>query len=572
MKKRALAFLCGLAVMGTSQNYLPVSQVNTVCAAGSGTVYYISSTHGNNSQDGTSEKTAWETLDKLKKVKLQPGDQVLLERGSVFNGYIHLQDVHGTEDAPIKIGCYGSETAGRPVINGNSQGIWYQDYKGQVDNQNHRNKGYVSSTILLYDVDFVEVENLEITNESDDFTYFKSALPNKNVPETSGRIDRTGVAGIAKDGGTMQHVYLNNLYIHDVDGNIEDKHMNNGGIQMNVLPPENEAATGVARYDDISVTNCYVKDVSRAGICVGYTYQHAKFNGAAISDENAQTYGHTNVLIEGNYVQNAGNDAIVAMYSYQPLVQNNVADRAGADLAKYESYWQHLCAGVWPWKCKDAVFQYNEVFDTVGDGNQDGQAWDIDYSDGTIYQYNYSHNNGGGCLMICLQEAYNGVFRYNISQNDLRNLIHLATNPNGEIYNNVFYIGKNLSTKIFEGSGKANLKNNIFYNVSTSKASGETIVQANRTFANNIFYGYNGVTLPTGAITSDPKFVDPGTGPTEANAGGSIHERSAFEGYKLQAGSPAINAGTPITGGTDRDFFGNVIGATPDIGAHEAQQ
>lgn len=571
MKKRVLALLCALAVAGTSPNVLPALQADAAETAAVGTTYYVSSIHGDNSKDGTSENTAWETLDKLLDLKLQPGDQVLLEKGSVFNGYIHLIDVHGEEGAPIKIGSYGT-AAEKPVINANGQGVWYQDYKGTMDNARHQSKGYVSSAILLYDVDFVEVSGLEITNESDDFDFFKGAI--SSVPETSGRMDRTGVAGIAKDDGVMQHVYLNDLYIHDVAGNIQDKHMDNGGIQMNVIPPEDEAATGVARYDDIKITNCHVKDVSRAGICVGYTYQNGKFNGAAISDETAQTYGHTKLVIEGNYVQNAGNDAIVAMYAYRPLVQYNVSDRSGADMDIYtesDAFWQHLCAAIWPWKCKDGVFQYNEVFDTVGTGNQDAQPWDIDYSDGTVYQYNYSHNNGGGCVMFCGSEAYNGVFRYNISQNDLRDLIHLAGNPNGEIYNNVFYIDGALSTDIFNGSGAAAIKNNIFYNTSTGRDAGETIVQANRTYANNIFYGYDNTTLPEGAITSDPKFVNPGKAPTVSN-GGEIHENSVFDGYKLQSGSPAINAGVAVAGSPKYDFFGNQIGVVPDIGVYESAE
>ena len=89
MKKRVLALLCALALIGTSQNLLPVLPVH---AADTGTTYYISSIHGNNANGGTTENTAWETLDPLIGLELEPGDQILLERGSVFeDGYIHLQ-------------------------------------------------------------------------------------------------------------------------------------------------------------------------------------------------------------------------------------------------------------------------------------------------------------------------------------------------------------------------------------------------------------------------------------------------------------------------------------------------
>ena len=52
--------------------------------------------------------------------------------------------------------------------------------------------------------------------------------------------------------------------------------------------PTDESKTGIARYNDVKITNCYVKDVKRAGIVVGYTYQHSKFNGAQIADETVQ--------------------------------------------------------------------------------------------------------------------------------------------------------------------------------------------------------------------------------------------------------------------------------------------
>lgn len=439
MKKMALGlgltFFVGMfSNVGASKAFAEVSSIRTT-----GRDYYISSLNGDNKNDGTAKNKAWETLDKLQEVQLEPGDRVLLESGSVFNGFIHLKDVSGTKENPIEITKYGGDS--KPIINGNGEGVWYQDYVQPMDNSGHRSKGYVSSTILLYDTDFININGLEITNKSNDFDYLGE---NDKMSE---RMDRTGVAGIAKNGGTMEGIYLEDLYIHDVSGNIQDKHMNNGGIQMNVLKPDNESETGIARYQDILIKGCYVKDVSRAGIVLGYTYNHSKFNGAAIADDVIQKYGHTNILIEENYVQNSGNDAIVAMYSYRPLVQKNISDKAGVDMLDY-SYWQNFCAAIWPWKTKDAIFQYNEAFDTVGQNNGDGQAWDIDWSDGTIYQYNYSHNNGGGAMLICLNEAYNGVFRYNISQNDLKTLITFQGNPLAKIYNNIFYIDGDRTTRI----------------------------------------------------------------------------------------------------------------------------
>lgn len=440
----------------------------------------------------------------------------------------------------------------------------------------------MSSAILLYDVDYVEVKGLELTNESDDAQYIQNGLAN-----TSARMDRTGVAGIAKDGGTMDHVYLEDLYIHDIDGNLQDKHMDNGGIQFNVSKPTDESKTGIARYNDVKITNCYVKDVKRAGIVVGYTYQHSKFNGAQIADETVQKYGHTNIYIADNYVQNSGNDAIVAMYAYRPVIERNISDTAGVDLDDgYAGYWQSFCATIWPWKTKDAVFQYNEAFDTVGEGNGDGQAWDIDWSDGTVYQYNYSHNNGGGSMLICLNEAYNGTFRYNLSHNDLGCLITFQGNPEAKIYNNVFYVDGDRATRVHHNasgkrSGSGVISNNIFYNASTANPNDEWEPNGNKKFSNNLYYGYTSTpstdkhAVVVAESEKDQIFVGPLTAPDSTD--GTIHRhddpeaKTVFDGFKIKEDSAAVNAGVYIPNNGGKDFFGNKLGMTPDIGMHETK-
>ena len=67
------------------------------------------------------------------------------------------------------------------------------------------------------------------------------------------KMERTGVAVVAKDKGMRRGITLKNLKIHDVHGNVYDKHMNNGGIYMTALQPAEEAMTGVARFSDILV-------------------------------------------------------------------------------------------------------------------------------------------------------------------------------------------------------------------------------------------------------------------------------------------------------------------------------
>ncbi len=48
----------------------------------------------------------------------------------------------------------------------------------------------------------------------------------------------------------------------------------------------------------------------------------------------------------------------------------------------------------------DGLFQYNEVYG-IKYGFNDAEAYDVDMqSNNVIYQYNYSHHNTGGFLLL----------------------------------------------------------------------------------------------------------------------------------------------------------------------------
>lgn len=148
----------------------------------------------------------------------------------------------------------------------------------------HVYRGYVSSAVLLYDAAYVTVQDLEITIHSGAILGESYSQPDK--------MERTGVAVVAKDKGTCRGITLRDLAIHDVNGNVYDKHMNNGGIYMTALSPADEAATGPARFADVLVEGCYLYRVSRWGLAVGYTYAHAHFQGAALEEAPFLKYGH----------------------------------------------------------------------------------------------------------------------------------------------------------------------------------------------------------------------------------------------------------------------------------------
>ena len=66
-----------------------------------------------------------------------------------------------------------------------------------------------------------------------------------------------------------------------------------------------------------------------AQMCIrdsGYTYAHAAFAGAELSEEAFLKYGHENITIRDNYVKRSGGDAITVMYALRPVVEHNCSD------------------------------------------------------------------------------------------------------------------------------------------------------------------------------------------------------------------------------------------------------
>ena len=606
MKKKWMSRTLALALAGTTvASMMPTVPVNAKESAATGTTYYVDSKGGNDSNDGTSESKAFKTLDKVNGLNLEPGDTVLLKKGSVFEDQAlkFTKEDSGTAEVPVKVSTYGEGK--RPQINTNGHGQWELNYGNPLDNQNHKWKGTVSSSILIEDAEYLEIEGLELTNDRESST---DTEKDKKYNDADA-MDRTGVAGVAKDNGTVDHIVLNDLYIHDVTGNVYNKHMTNGGIYFIVAKPTNEGETGIARYNDVQIRNCSLNKVNRWGIAVGYTYQWGQFQTGELPDATMAKYGSSNVVIENNYLNHVGGDAITTMYLDRPLIQYNVSENA-AEQINTKDYSKNqpsldangnpngtqgvgagrVAAGIWPWKCKNAIFQYNECFKTLNaaSGNGDGQPWDADYGDGTNYQYNYSHGNTASTIMFCGPESVNNTFRYNISQNeDMGPLDPAGNSGNCQVYNNTFYIKEGLNTiwhRSHGNGGPVDMENNIFYFAGNTQATvNNWNPSGNKTFSNNLFYNVSTYPNDANAVkvnAGTEVLVNPGSGPDSVAVDKAARkhenptEKTVFDGYKLAENSPAINKGKVVVdrnGYTiDHDFFGHAITAVPEIGAAES--
>lgn len=110
-----LVLLLVALVAGRSTASLPA----TVVGQATGVVYYVSN-DGNDENDGLTPETAWQTLDHVSNQTFQPGDSILFKRGDTWRESLVVTSL-GTPEAWITYGAYG--TGHKPRILGSEQAI-----------------------------------------------------------------------------------------------------------------------------------------------------------------------------------------------------------------------------------------------------------------------------------------------------------------------------------------------------------------------------------------------------------------------------------------------------------------
>ncbi len=452
----------------------------------------------------------WQTLDAVNALELKPGDRLLLKAGCRWTGTLSPRG-SGVEKAPVVIDRYGEGAA--PRIDGNG----------------------AEAAILLRNQEFIEVRRLEVTNDAAEPGLRRGVLV---------RADNLGRA--------LHHVYFSGLDIHNVKGKLGADMVSKctGGIGFEI--GTKQSAT---RLDDIVIENNRIHTVDNMGIYINTD------SGPHPRDPQWEALRHTRVVVRGNQLDDIGKNAMCIRASLEPLIEKNVIRRASARL--------HGNA-IYVFGCKNAVMQHNDVGDTTYSGLE-GAAFDSDYnSEGTLIQYNYSHNNGGGLVDLCNNPAvkpprgYNDgtVIRYNVSRNDIDRVIAFdGTATNTQIYNNTLYIGRGLKPHIVEFdlfgqtpgyADRTQIRNNIIVN----EGEGTYVwgKATNFSFDGNCFAGNHPANEPDDPhkVTTDPQFTAPDT------VGDTI---DSVSGFALKAGSPCLGNSVAVPGGGGTDLPGNPLPA-----------
>ena len=516
------------------------------------TTYYVDSVSGSESYPGTLAQP-WRDIgagSKVNTVLFQPGDTILFKRGSSWTGFIQPAKCGGTEGSPITFDAYG--TGAKPVINGN--GITGQE-KGAVILWNPRN--------------FI-FRNFDISNPAGGDAIRNGIVLNYH----SGSVPPAGTPPEEADGNirVYRNVSITDNDIHDVRGwTVRDaglQNYNNAALLVRYVG----SSTYPVRAENLTVENNTFYDNK----CIGFYIKPGGYYSGR-GDLWA-----TGLVVRSNTFNRGGADHIIIQGADAPLVEYNSGYDAGL-LATQPS--AAYIAGMWTnFFTRETLFQFNEVArtctDFVNGSGGDGQAFDVDY--GTIdthtFQYNYTHDNEGGVLiMMPPQKNPNTglpyaavykkvVYRYNLSVNDSRNTgtgCQFAVEPthptnSAHVYNNVLYTTRGEGFRFRDIPGTF-YSNNIIHTPSA-------VYPTKPLFSNNCYFGHTPEVTDHRKLIADPLFVGPipvtaGDGYTAANA----------NPFMIQGISPCVNAGETIADNGGEDFWGNPLyaGGAADIGMHE---
>ena len=186
--------------------------------------YHVDPT-GDDANSGTSQATAWKTVERVNRQSLQPGDSVLFKSGGVWQGQLRPQG-SGVEGKPIRLDRYGDGAL--PVIDMST------------------NAGAVVS---LRDQDWWEIRHLDLRGSA------------TNMPPG----DRQGihVQGL-KAARTLRHIHITDCRISDLQGTL-------GYYSCGILvtaPGWQDARGADPRLSvaDVVIASNDVRRVSRLGI------------------------------------------------------------------------------------------------------------------------------------------------------------------------------------------------------------------------------------------------------------------------------------------------------------------
>jgi len=526
--------------------------------SGGAMVYYIDPDGGDDTMGGLAPTSAWKSLGRLRTADLAPGSKVLLKRGGVWRETL-MVECSGTPGNPITFGAYGA--GDDPVIVGADEvsgfvplgeNLWaarlatepYQVFFGEERGTRADSRGALDAEREWY----WEAGRLYVYCRQD--------------PEA------------AYGGGGVEATVRDCVFVwgqHDL--RFENLRLERGHYGLYAGNTSEVRCVSVAGnwsyYDglmadgagcsNIEFVNCTAHHNLRHGIhahqASNVTVKGGEFYG------NAQKYGAgvgLNAVQGGLVCEVNSHDNYygikVANEAEDVVVRNNVAHHNASF---------GIDVDIGP---RRVTVEQNHSY---GNGSH-GICVEWNSSDCVVTR-NLVHDNGEQLAGIYVEKVTNVVVSYNVVHDEYIGIGFNESATNCSAYNNVLSNIGGVAIHAFNGCSNITLKNNIAYGCANLAVHVRPDSQAGFVSDYNNWYvdgaklrwGWQYMTLQqwrqeTGrdvhSLCADPQFV-------------SVAGRD----FRLQTGSPCVDAGVDV--GLEADFDGQPVpqGAAPEMGAFELQ-
>ena len=492
------------AAQAVASQSFSFSVVSATSASPSGNSYYVDSSGGNDSNNGTSASSPWRTIARVNGTSFSPGDRILFKRGVTWRELLAISS-SGDSGNPIVIDAYGSGAA--PSITGTDlvpQSAWSlcsscpkNIWKANVSTQpilvtfdgtsgdaqtsisalSASGDWYWASNVLYvyaainpgsaYLSPGVEAGNRKLVVDLSGLAYI--TLQNLHLGGGNG-IPTNGVIYAHEQNGNPPHdLVLNNLVLANGAGHgVHLENCNNcvieglkvfgmasDGISLVSLDPTHPITSGsilsntveTSHHDGIATYGCAI-----GGTCQGLVLAKGVFlSGIIISGNTVHDNG------EGIYLQWTNHSSVFSNTVYHNTDQTNPAAEGGGIELEGSS---------------NNIVQKNLVYSNRGNGmelsNDAGAGSTLTGSSNNTVQYNALHDNGSHGLFTNDAPTENNLFLYNLVWNHI----------NGECF-------------IANGLGHLFIGNVCWHNSTAIDlyTSSSTASTANITIKNNILAG-----------------------------------------------------------------------------------
>ena len=278
-----------------------------------------------------SQAHPWNSLTAAEAHAFSAGDRIALKRGTVCHGSFSPQG-SGTEGHAIRLTAYGEGPRPRIVATAKDRQV-----------------------LLLFNQEYWLIDSLDLSGAN---TY--------------------GIF-VSGDKGTLHHIYIENLFVHDVMGG-KLKNKDNGLV---VVGPSSLHVF----FDDILVDGVVAAHTNQwAGILIG--------GGPLPYTPDAPL--NTHVTVRNSSVEDVYGDGIVLFRDFDGVIEASTAWQTGMQPTETIG----TPNAIWTWTCTDCIVRDNEAFLTDSPG-VDGGAYDIDWDNTrNSVERNYAHDTQGYCFAV----------------------------------------------------------------------------------------------------------------------------------------------------------------------------